>query len=629
MSGRGSFYKLFIIWFLLLIKAAPAQPAASVIDTSLGNPFAQIIETLDFKNTDLKDIIRILATKYRINVLVEDGVQQRLTLHLVNVRLEDAIRFIVEDNGLVLKRFGNIYKIQNPPELPSPPKVWHVEYDAGLLSVDLQQEDLPEAIRQISKVSGQTLLVDRQARGTISGRLHKVAFEEGLGELLKINGFILSKVKSTYHIRRMGISGEKNSPEHNFWINVRQGKIDLDVAGAPLRQVLEELSRQSSTNLLLLGSPQGTVNARLNDVTLEECLSLLLLESDFTFKRSGDIYLVGDKNNKGLATSRLIKLKHLKVDGILEMLPGKVTQKAELKIVKEHNALLINGAQDVINDIAAIIRDVDHPIPQVFLEALVVDFNTFDTRELSVEMGVGAPPDSNIIDRYIPGLDLYRSGKDANKFLADISINDRLHRLGGFFSGINIGRLPDDFYLRVKALETAGKANIRSKPQIATLNGHTAELKIGETRYFKLVSEIPLRDPSQIYLQTTERFQTVEINISLKITPWVSASGEITVEIDPEFNTPGDQLSPEVPPNVQSRTLHSTVRLRDGETIVLGGLIQEIDSESVSRLPILGRLPLIGKLFSSRNHNKTKSELIIYVTPHLTYSDEWMNNTSQ
>ena len=629
MSGRGSFYKLFIIWFLLLIKAAPAQPAASVIDTSLGNPFAQIIETLDFKNTDLKDIIRILATKYRINVLVEDGVQQRLTLHLVNVRLEDAIRFIVEDNGLVLKRFGNIYKIQNPPELPSPPKVWHVEYDAGLLSVDLQQEDLPEAIRQISKVSGQTLLVDRQARGTISGRLHKVAFEEGLGELLKINGFILSKVKSTYHIRRMGISGEKNSPEHNFWINVRQGKIDLDVAGAPLRQVLEELSRQSSTNLLLLGSPQGTVNARLNDVTLEECLSLLLLESDFTFKRSGDIYLVGDKNNKGLATSRLIKLKHLKVDGILEMLPGKVTQKAELKIVKEHNALLINGAQDVINDIAAIIRDVDHPIPQVFLEALVVDFNTFDTRELSVEMGVGAPPDSNIIDRYIPGLDLYRSGKDANKFLADISINDRLHRLGGFFSGINIGRLPDDFYLRVKALETAGKANIRSKPQIATLNGHTAELKIGKTRYFKLVSEITLRDPSQIYLQTTERFQTVEINISLKITPWVSASGEITVEIDPEFNTPGDQLSPEVPPNVQSRTLHSTVRLRDGETIVLGGLIQEIDSESVSRLPILGRLPLIGKLFSSRNHNKTKSELIIYVTPHLTYSDEWMNNTSQ
>ena len=71
------------------------------------------------------------------------------------------------------------------------------------------------------------------------------------------------------------------------------------------------------------------------------------------------------------------------------------------------------------------------------------------------------------------------------------------------------------------------------------------------------------------------------------------------------------------------------MRLRDGETIVLGGLIQEIDSESVSRLPILGRLPLIGKLFSSRNHNKTKSELIIYVTPHLTYSDEWMNNTSQ
>ncbi|MEL6822381.1 MAG: hypothetical protein AAFP70_11510, partial [Calditrichota bacterium] len=68
------------------------------------------------------------------------------------------------------------------------------------------------------------------------------------------------------------------------------------------------------------------------------------------------------------------------------------------------------------------------------------------------------------------------------------------------------------------------------------------------------------------------------------------------------------------------------VRLRDGETIVLGGLIQEIDSESVKRIPLLGRIPLIGKLFSNTSRTKVKSELIIYVTPRLLYTEDWLPN---
>jgi len=102
----------------------------------------------------------------------------------------------------------------------------------------------------------------------------------------------------------------------------------------------------------------------------------------------------------------------------------------------------------------------------------------------------------------------------------------------------------------------------------------------------------------------------------------VSASGEITAEIHPEFKTPVGSFSPTVPPTIQSRALNSTVRLHDGETIVLGGLIKTGVDEKVEGLPFIKDIPLIGTLFESKSYNKYTEELIIYVTPHLYYMDE-------
>ncbi|MBN2366352.1 MAG: type II and III secretion system protein, partial [Calditrichaeota bacterium] len=259
----------------------------------------------------------------------------------------------------------------------------------------------------------------------------------------------------------------------------------------------------------------------------------------------------------------------------------------------------------------------DRPIPQILIEALVVDYNYQDIREIQLEAGLksGSTIDSTYGggDKWFPAIDIYWTGNNANHYL---------NKLGHFLGVRNIGRLPDDFYLKVKAMEAVGKANIRSKPQIATLNGHTADITIGQTQYYILKTQTPIRDPSQIYIQETQEFQTIEANITLKITPWVSATGEITAEIHPEFNNPVGQFSSTVPPTIQRRALNSTVRMLDGETIVLGGLIQSAETVSITRIPLLGSLPILGRLFQNRNHNISKSELVIYITPHLSYSTE-------
>ena len=185
-----------------------------------------------------------------------------------------------------------------------------------------------------------------------------------------------------------------------------------------------------------------------------------------------------------------------------------------------------------------------------------------------------------------------------------------------------MGKLPDDFYLRINALDRLDKINIRSRPQLTTLNGHAAELIIGETRYFKLVSQTPFYEqPDQGYTPrtTNERFEKIEINTTLRMTPWVSSSGEITVEINPEFRSINDeQQVAELPPNIRTRALKATVRVRDGETIVLGGLIEEQNFSTSTQVPLLGKIPLIGRLFRNQHSGTSTSELLIYVTPRLS-----------
>lgn len=587
--------------------------------------FQQRLSSLNVRDADIRDVIRMLAKKYQVNLLIANDVEKRLTLNLSDISLEDALNYIVSDNQLLMKKYGEIYKILNAPVPLPTPKIWDIEFRAGELSLNVQRESVREVVAEIARVSGQTLLCEQAVTGHISGTLKNAPFETGLKELLRANGFLLKKASHGYlvrafdHFSQTAAKGAKGT----FWVDYNQEGLSLDVHNISLGDVLSEISRQSGADFIVLGEGKGKVNARMANVSLEEGLNLVLLSSDFTFKKSRNVYLIGEKNNQGLSSSRLLKLKHLKVDGILDVLPGQAMRNAEMKIVREHNALLVTGAGDVLAEVANIIRELDQPIPQIFFEVLVVDFNDTDVSELTLSAGEGTPVDEDSsgnagANRWLPEIRHLLSGGE---------LNDYLSSLGKYFSGVNIGKLPEDFYLQIAALEKLEKVDIRSKPQISTLNGHPAQLKIGETRYFKLDTETPLGgnvNQNLPYIATTERFETVDINISLEITPWVSASGEITVEIHPEFNTVDGENEAGLPPNIRSRSLTSTVRLRDGETIVLGGLIEERETESTRRFPVLGRLPLLGRLFSSRSVNKSKSELIIYVTPHLSYSDSWM-----
>ena len=175
---------------------------------------------------------------------------------------------------------------------------------------------------------------------------------------------------------------------------------------------------------------------------------------------------------------------------------------------------------------------------------------------------------------------------------------------------------------QIKALAQDKVANIKTKSQIATLNGETAVLTIGQTQYFLLKSETDYNQGTAVSAKTTERFEKIEANATITVTPYVTGKGEVTCEIVPDFSEPEGSFNSTTPPTLNKRYVKSSVRLSQGQTIVLDGMVKESKNSVIRKVPFFGDLPFVGALFRNSEDVNSKSQLIIYVTPTIYYGSE-------
>jgi type IV pilus assembly protein PilQ len=183
--------------------------------------------------------------------------------------------------------------------------------------------------------------------------------------------------------------------------------------------------------------------------------------------------------------------------------------------------------------------------------------------------------------------------------------------------------LPANFRASIQALETADIVKVHSTPQIATINGNQASITIGETRYYKMHKETRAATTNQDNLiGTDERFEQQKFDTKLEVTPWVMDSGYVMVKIRPEFNIPRSGGSDDRPPTVDSRVLESMVRLRNGQTIVLGGQRQTEKVLNSRGVPYLSSIPILGWLFSNKTWTNVETQMMIFLTPRVYYGNE-------
>jgi type II secretory pathway component GspD/PulD (secretin) len=302
---------------------------------------------------------------------------------------------------------------------------------------------------------------------------------------------------------------------------------------------------------------------------------------------------------------------------ISKILPPNISSNAVVKYDKEHNSLVVIGSFDVVAQAQAFLEKIDKPVPQVLIEALVIDFNLSKIRDYGFSLFTQGPGDSSgnwLSEKFVPEVDLKPGRNRIQRVLNDV--------LSSF--GIDkIVKLPSNFRASIHALEDANIVKVHSTPQIATINGNEASITIGETRYYKLRKETqaPVLNNTAV-IGTDERFEVIKFNTQLEVTPWVMDQGYVMVKIRPEFNIPRTSGDASTPPNVDTRVIESMVRLRNGQTIVLGGQRQTEEMVSRRGVPFLSSIPVLGWLFSSRTITKTETQMMIFLTPHVYYGDD-------
>lgn len=291
--------------------------------------------------------------------------------------------------------------------------------------------------------------------------------------------------------------------------------------------------------------------------------------------------------------TRNIRVDYVDTEQISEIV-GKFYPDIKLHVNAKRKEIIINGAKNKLDGVEELINEINKPQYQVIIETRVEEISSNFSRELGIEhTGV-----FNIIKESSDQVD----GADGENY--------RVEKLD--FSWPNV----------FKALDTSTDTQTLASPKLMTLNGEEANLSILEEEPYPITET---EDGEE-----TITWEYVEAGVELVFTPWITKNNEIELKIAPtvsSFSQPNyaaaDKGGESPPPAKKSRSVETTLRLKNNETFAVGGLIQTDNEGKITKIPLLGDLPLFGELFKFREPSDSTNELIIFVTPHIIkYGDE-------
>ncbi len=407
--------------------------------------------------------------------------------------------------------------------------------------------------------------------------------------------------------------------------------IQLDEAWVgDMVELLQELAPSE------LGRSGGENAARKYSVTADERSNRLILRGDQTFrdKMRGLIRQLDQPSATG-GTTKVIRLKHADAENMTEILKGVMGEViAESKTGSGGNAaggassggsgsgfavfadeglnaLVVRGEPSIMQEAEQIVSALDVRRAQVLIEAAIVEISDEMGEDLGVQIAVG---DESGESTPIAGTNFGNVGRSLGDVLGAILSESVIAPATG---GVTIGageRNEDGvtWGVLLQALSTSAAANLLSTPSIITLDNQESEIIVGQNVPFRTGQSTVTGDG------TTNPFTTIErrdIGLTLKVTPTISADGLVRLVVEQTTENIGDSVESASDIITNKREIKTTVLADDGETIVLGGLITDNVQINKSKVPLLGDIPFLGRLFSSESERRVKRNLLVFLRP--------------
>jgi len=570
--------------------ATAGYGSAGTARGAAGAPVSTGRFTLEFVDAELVDVFQALATQSGVNVAVSGSVKGKTTLRLRNVTLEQAMNIVTKLNGLDYAWVDGAYVVGTPEEVRA------MRVSELRSQVVVLQHVRPEYAQQVLTTLTPDVTVSTQ-KGVRSILLvgTESSLEKSRRALAEIDVAPLPEPPSTEIVPIRYLKAENAAemiesalpevevqpgPQPNSllvtadsmqWESVRSLLANVDAPPPPAQatQKIYYVKFSSPTEL------QSTLQTLMPDVRVT------LAPRTFT--------PTVDKPSGGIGgTAQLLAAPQY---------GGETGVGAEAEAAGAPvTALILTGAPWTVERAMEILQELDQAPRQIHIEAMVTEVNKEDVTRLGIDWGptedpgLGATGVPFVMGEAVP------EGASGNMIPAkDLSIG-------------KIQRSYLQWSASIRALEEQGRARVLSNPSVTTLDGRQTALHTGETYYYEVA----------VAAATTggivKDIRTFDVGISLIVNPRVNEDGMITLTIAPTVASLAG-TSEFALPVVNERSVLTSVRVRDGETAVIAGLVSDVEQVTVKKIPFLGDIPIAGELFKHREKRPSHREILVFVTP--------------
>ena len=413
----------------------------------------------------------------------------------------------------------------------------------------------------------------------------------------------------------------------------RGRRVSLDFKDVAISDVLRLIAEVSDLNIIAGDEVSGNVTIRLVEVPWDQALDVILMTKGLGFVRVGNVLRIApsdvlkaeeevrlqERRNKEKLEDlevKLLPVNYAAVEDTEGLVKRLLSARGTVNIDERTNTLIIKDISSVIDEASALIAAIDTQTPQVMIEAKIVEANLDFSRELGSVWGIQTNQFTNAFDPDTPRTDL---GSEDLTFIDNNSLAfaNPITAVPTGLATVGALILDQDFRVdaQIQAAESTGDGKVVSSPRIVTLDNKEAKIEQG------------VSIPFQTFEGGDAKLEFIDAVLSLIVTPHITADESIIMEIQVTRNAPDSTVpTPTGSPAIAKNVAETETLVKDGQTLVLGGIYTITKSKTSSRIPYLHRIPVIGNAFKSNSVTDSRKELLVFVTPRIVRLPEMSNN---
>lgn len=594
---------------------------------------------LNISGLPLYEFVNTLGLDNNLNISVDPSITQPISYNFHDARVKDILVFLYVNFELEYEFVGSILSIKKRAKKEElvivPKREIDIRFNTAndFLSVNLQNDTLWKVFNKITKLTEKNFVIQPEVREKqLNAFYQNRPYEQVLEMIAKANGLQIDKEKEgEFHIslaqqetpqekdknkntpskdknKKKKDHAPGNSNDDLILSKNDNGLLDVYANNVEIAEIIKEATKEAGAHYVLHTNVDGKAQLDLKGVTIDGLLGHLFRNSKYNYLLTDGVYIIGESKAEGVRKAELVRMENRTVENVLSSIPKELMSDVTVSEFLELNGLIVSGNERSIVELRKFLKSIDVVVPMIQIDVMLLYSQKGNSNKTGIQAGLKDKPSTTSGTVY-PNYDMTLNAS---------SINDLLSSLSGF-GVLNLGKVTDNFYVSLNALESNNIIEIESTPKIATLNGQKASISIGQTTYYQETQVNVQTSVTQSGTIQSKTWKSIDANLSVKIKPLVSADEQITLSISVQQNDFSGKVDPTSPPNMTTQTFESLVRVKNGEVILLGGLDKKTNTESGSGVPLLSRIPVLKWIFGNRSKDKSKSKLHILVKSTVTY----------